>query len=506
MYKSERSLALKLARQGSSLKDLKSIKSVALELGKTGLATQDLPSLFANPSTSSELLKIHPSEEDDDDLEMSCDQPATQSTGDDKSPLLFFDGPFRLLELSRHQAVAVPVHVRTLVTVCCIYLPPNDTISQNDLNTLIDQLPTPFILLVSHADRGGTTRPPPRYVFQRADWDAFTQLAEITDTMVSTSDITEAVQNVIDCIMYAATNSIPKSSPGIRKFRRPWWNEACRDSNKEQKRRWNIFRRCPTTENLIAFKRARASARRVRRRSQRESWIRFISSITSSTPSKLLWKKVKAANGIYEEFSFPVLNTGNVVVSSPLEVANTLGNAFAQVSAADSYSSAFVAIKNRAERKSLHFSTQRSFPYNSEFRMYELQTALSKAPDTSDPDGIVYKMLRHLSLSSLSNLLYLFKRIWNEQKFPAQWHEAVGIPVHKPGKDSSKTLHYRPIALTSCLCKNLERMVNARLVFHLEKEACIPLLQSGFRCGRQLLIILSIWRPKSATHLSDGII
>ncbi|GBN42649.1 hypothetical protein AVEN_180428-1, partial [Araneus ventricosus] len=80
MYKSERSLALKLARQGSSLKDLKSIKSVALELGKTGLATQDLPSLFANPSTCSELLKIHPSEEDDDDLEMSCDQPATQST------------------------------------------------------------------------------------------------------------------------------------------------------------------------------------------------------------------------------------------------------------------------------------------------------------------------------------------------------------------------------------------------------------------------------------------
>ncbi|GBO39398.1 hypothetical protein AVEN_79287-1 [Araneus ventricosus] len=85
MYKSERSLALKLARQGSSLKDLKSIKSVALELGKTGLATQDLPSLFANPSTSSELLKIHPSEEDDD-LEMICDQPATQSTADDKSP------------------------------------------------------------------------------------------------------------------------------------------------------------------------------------------------------------------------------------------------------------------------------------------------------------------------------------------------------------------------------------------------------------------------------------
>ncbi|GBN36242.1 hypothetical protein AVEN_233532-1 [Araneus ventricosus] len=45
------------------------------------------------------------------------------------------------------QAVAVQVHARTLVTVCSVYLPPHDVISQQDLDTLVDQLPTPFILL-----------------------------------------------------------------------------------------------------------------------------------------------------------------------------------------------------------------------------------------------------------------------------------------------------------------------------------------------------------------------
>ncbi|GBO00705.1 hypothetical protein AVEN_14113-1 [Araneus ventricosus] len=45
------------------------------------------------------------------------------------------------------QAVAVQVHNRSLVTVCCVYLPPHDVVSQRDLDNLVDQLPTPFILL-----------------------------------------------------------------------------------------------------------------------------------------------------------------------------------------------------------------------------------------------------------------------------------------------------------------------------------------------------------------------
>ncbi|GBO08575.1 hypothetical protein AVEN_19739-1 [Araneus ventricosus] len=177
--------------------------------------------------------------------------------------------------------------------------------------------------------------------------------------------------------------SIPKCSPRLRKFRRPWWNEASRDSRRAEKKLWNIFRRYPTTENHVAFKRAKALSRRIRRRSQRESWINFVSSITSSTSSKQLWKKVKAANGIYREFSFPVLNTGNVTPSAPLNIANTLGHAFAQVSANDSYSSDFRTIKNRAKRTPLRFTARNSLPYNIEFRMFELKKALSPAHDTS---------------------------------------------------------------------------------------------------------------------------
>ncbi|GBO20697.1 hypothetical protein AVEN_140344-1 [Araneus ventricosus] len=97
--------------------------------------------------------------------------------------------------------------------------------------------------------------------------------------------------------------------------------------------------------------------------------------------------------------------------------------------------------------------------------MFELRKALSEVKDTSPgPDGITYSMIRHLDADSLTNLLSLFNRIWKEQVYPSQWREAIVIPILKPEKDPSNLLNYRPIALTSCLSKTLERMINAILV------------------------------------------
>ncbi|GFW16583.1 putative RNA-directed DNA polymerase from transposon X-element [Trichonephila clavipes] len=106
---------------------------------------------------------------------------------------------------------------------------------------------------------------------------------------------------------------------------------------------------------ISAFKRSKASARRIRRQSQRDSWIQYISSITSSTTSQQLWRKVKAANGLYRAFTFPILETSTAVYSSPIDVANFIGETFAGVSSYDSYSATFLATKNRSERTRINF-------------------------------------------------------------------------------------------------------------------------------------------------------
>ncbi len=63
-----------------------------------------------------------------------------------------------------------------------------------------------------------------------------------------------------------------------------------------------------------------------------------------------------------------------------------------------------------------------------------------------------------------------FNNIWDTGTFPDSWKEATIIQVAKPGKDDTNPSNYRPIALTSCVCKTLERMINERLVWYLESS------------------------------------
>ncbi|GFO27377.1 RNA-directed DNA polymerase from mobile element jockey [Plakobranchus ocellatus] len=84
------------------------------------------------------------------------------------------------------------------------------------------------------------------------------------------------------------------------------------------------------------------------------------------------------------------------------------------------------------------------------------------------PDGVYYQFLRHLPEFCLQILLKLFNNIWTTGDIPPSWREVSVVPISKPGKDPSDPSIYRPIALTSYLCKTLGRMVNGRLVHVLE--------------------------------------
>nr|CAH7743258.1 unnamed protein product [Callosobruchus chinensis] len=135
--------------------------------------------------------------------------------------------------------------------------------------------------------------------------------------------------------------------------------------------------------NMIAFKRARAKARRDMLDSQRRSWREYVSTITPDSHSSEIWNKVKAIQGRQSNRHIEYLRTPDGLLHDPERIADTLAQHFAQ-----------------------------------------------------------------------------------------------------DGKNPLDAASYRPISLTSCLSKLLERMVNERLSWLLEKDGRLHECQMGFRKGR----------------------
>ena len=96
--------------------------------------------------------------------------------------------------------------------------------------------------------------------------------------------------------------------------------------------------------------------------------------------------------------------------------------------------------------------------------MRELDNALSSC-NSSAPgfDDVSFGIIKNLAPLAKSFLLQLYNKLWLNDLFPQKWRHAIVIPIGKTGKEHSKPQNYRPISLTSCLCKFLEKMANARL-------------------------------------------
>lgn len=79
-------------------------------------------------------------------------------------------------------------------------------------------------------------------------------------------------------------------------------------------------------------------------------------------------------------------------------------------------------------------------------------------------------------------ILFLFNLSWKSGTLPDAWKSASIKFIRKHGKtDFYSPSSYRPISLTSTLCKIMERVVLTRLEAHIEGNHLLDVEQEGFR-------------------------
>ena len=476
--------------------------------------------------------------------------------------------PQRKIDLQTElQATAVSVTLDREITICSVYIPPSFSLNSQHLDNLLQQLPSPYILLgdfnghnilwggQNNDSRGelienfitkndicimndksytyhssstksftsidlsfchpslfldynwsvcedqhnsdhfpiiieqntySTEDHNPKWKLNRANWDLFNTLCTGKLVPENFKESSDPIADFTSSLIEISKECIPQTSTNPTKSN-PWYNDDCKEAIKQRKQALSKFKRSPNTNNFNDIKVFRAKARRTIKLSKRKSWRSYVSKINHKTPIKKVWDMIRKISGKNKSPSYTHLNMVGTdsKATSKTDIADTLGETFCHNSSSFNYSESFRKIKTEQEKVKLNFKSQNNEIYNKDFNLDELLEAIQLSHDSATgPDEIHYQMLKHLPDTSLETLLNIFNYIWTTGKFPEDWTFATIIPIPKPGKDPAEPNNYRPIALTSCLCKTLERMINKRLTWFLESNNHISRFQSGFRSDR----------------------
>ena len=107
---------------------------------------------------------------------------------------------------------------------------------------------------------------PPRWCTDRADWGKFKELSEIITDAEDCPTVDEGIELVNNKFHSAALGSIPRTSGLFKRRPVPWWSEEIKLLHRATRKSLTRLRRHRTEENLIEYRRNRASDIRSHRR------------------------------------------------------------------------------------------------------------------------------------------------------------------------------------------------------------------------------------------------
>lgn len=226
------------------------------------------------------------------------------------------------------------------------------------------------------------------------------------------------------------------------------------------------YRRSRRREDRALYNRLNAAIRRHANHLRRQRWRNLCDEFCQSTSTVMIWKVVRALSG--DRGPSRPFACMALALKKTLE---ELAEVFAEV-----YAPALLSTP-------IPIANATPCILDELFTAAELRAALRRLRrrSASGPDGISGQALLNLPEAALLELLGWFNVIWQTGNVPLEWKEAWVVPIPKPGQPQYSPTSYRPVSLTSCVAKLMERMVHARLSWFLESRRLLPNCMMGFR-------------------------
>jgi hypothetical protein len=318
--------------------------------------------------------------------------------------------------------------------------------------------------------------------YRKADFNGMRELlCTINWPQALGSQNTEGMWQIFKNYLSSSMNAcIPKKRRRI-KDEPLWMNHSVKKMARKKKRAWNTVKKYPTIKNRIDHKNI-CQEMKALVATCKEIFERKLACDLKQDP-KLLYSYMKSktitTNTIKE-----LQNEDNEPVSDDQEKAELFNKYFGSVfNLPQDLEEEPITPKDIPIIDLIYFSPDEIIK-----KINLLKTHSSPGPDQITPK--VLKELAHLLALPLS---IIFNKSIQEGAVPEDWKMANVTPIYKAG-DKTSASNYRPISLTSHICKIMERIINDKLKDHLESNLLLSSNQHGFRKNRSCITnLLEYW-------------
>ena len=312
------------------------------------------------------------------------------------------------------------------------------------------------------------------YDYSPGDWDGLHD--HLRDVMwedifklsasAAASEFCEWVQVGIDvCILHRKYHVKPHSIP--------WFSAACAGAIAHRNQFFHLYQQNKSPESKVKFRQASNCCKRALEAAKLAYATKTKESVTSQKLNS--WDFWRIANSVLNKgkSAVPPLFNRLEVFSSASDKAKLLGKNFSNNSNLDDFGISLPVFPSRTNLK-LH---NISIPP----KMVKKIITNFDSSKASGPDCILVVALKNCELELSDILDKLFNICPKESCFPDCWKVSLVVPVFKNVGESSTAKSYCPVSLLSVVSKVFEKLVNNRIVDHLQNCGLFSDFQYGFR-------------------------
>ena len=317
----------------------------------------------------------------------------------------------------------------------------------------------------------------PRYIWSRADWEAVSRdTASINweARIAGFASVDDAYNDYLEQYTAICDEHIPKTCAPIRPTSAPWMNDEVRAAIEEKRLLHGRLRATGKQHKETMRSACRAAQKEVDRALARayEQYEMDLVLGSKEDNGKALHAYARLQQTVPERIH-ALKDAGGHLFIADKDKCRILNDAFQGV----------FTVEPPGEMPTFADRTDGEFNPSADelFKEHVVEHLLTelKVDKSKGPDEVYPRVLKECAAAMATPLTLIYRRSHDEGRAPAQFKQANVVPIYKKGSKVS-ALNYRPISLTSVVCKIQEKIQHRAILRYLmDKELIVP-EQHGF--------------------------